>query len=55
MKTKNCVRCGKPAKFYSGHVLDGKKKVTAGWCSERCANVMGFRGHYAKHMEKVRE
>jgi len=51
MQTKNCIRCFKPAKIYSGHVLDDKgKQITAGWCSERCMNKQGFCGHYYKKM-----
>ena len=55
MKTKKCVRCLKPAKFWCGHVLYGKKKVTAGWCSKRCYNVQGFKGIYAHEMGMKRE
>jgi len=55
MKTKNCVRCMKPAKFWCGHVLYGKKQVTAGWCSKRCYNVQGFRGIYSHKMDMKQE
>lgn len=48
--TKNCVRCLKPAKLWSGHVLDNKRQVTAGWCSESCMDSQGFYGHYIKEM-----
>ena len=54
MRTKNCIRCGKKAKFWSGHVLDGKKIYLAGWCSHRCFNVPGFVGRYIKDMGKQR-
>lgn len=51
MKTKNCVRCFKPAKFWGGHVLTSKKKkITAGWCGERCKNLLGFCGHLKREM-----
>jgi hypothetical protein len=53
MYTKNCVRCLKPAKFWSGHVRDGKGTTYAGWCSERCHRIMGFKGLYRKDMGKI--
>ena len=57
-ETMNCVRCGKPAKIWSGHVdyfkYTGNKmrrvSVIAGWCSNRCFNDRGFRGMYSAHM-----
>jgi len=53
-ETGNCVRCGKPAKFWSGHVdyfqyIGNKMRrvsVIAGWCSNRCFNNRGFKGMY---------
>jgi len=50
--TKNCVRCLKKASLYTGHVLEGKKMITAGWCSMRCLNILGFSGIYTKQMGK---
>ena len=50
MQTKNCVRCFKKAKVWTGHILDGKKVITAGWCSNRCMNNLGFCGHYKEEM-----
>lgn len=53
MDTKNCVRCGKPAKFWSGYVMQDikkRKKVCAGWCSNRCAKQIGFSGQYLEWM-----
>ena len=50
MGTKNCVRCFKLAKFWTGHVFKGKKTITAGWCTMRCLNAPGFVGHYSKKM-----
>jgi hypothetical protein len=44
MKTKNCVRCFKNAKMWTGHVLQGKKVITAGWCSAKCSHSPGFVG-----------
>ena len=57
-ETLNCVRCCKPAKFWSGHVdyfkYTGNRmrrvSVIAGWCSNRCFNDRGFRGMYSFHM-----
>lgn len=31
-QTVNCVRCGKPAKAWCGHVHLGGETLTAGWC-----------------------
>lgn len=53
-ETANCVRCGKPAKMWGGHVdyfiYKGNKpvrvSVIAGWCGNRCHNKVGFRGMY---------
>ena len=53
-ETGNCVRCGKPANFWSGHVdyfqYIGNKirrvSVIAGWCSNHCFNDRGFKGMY---------
>lgn len=51
MQTKNCIKCFKPAKIWSGHVLNEKQEqVTAGWCSSRCMDSSGFFGHYHKKM-----
>lgn len=36
MNTKNCIRCGKPARFWSGHVHRDGDRLTAGWCSAEC-------------------
>ncbi len=58
--TKYCVRCGKPAKFAGGHVLQGdtikgSKKIISGWCSKRCAATPGFNGHWLPFMgERVK-
>jgi hypothetical protein len=48
--TKKCIRCFKPAKFHGGHVLKGKESIIAGWCSKRCSEKAGFRGHWKKEM-----
>lgn len=45
-----CVRCGKPATFWNGYVFWGKRRVTAGWCSDRCNADPGFCGHYQPWM-----
>lgn len=51
-RTKVCVRCFKKPKCaqWTGHVLLGKKKVTATWCSNRCRDYQGFVGHYLLRM-----
>jgi len=54
-QTKKCIRCGKEAKMWAGHVRkrDGKA-VLAGWCSRRCVNA--WKGYYGpfrwKHGEE---
>jgi len=53
--TKKCIRCGKPAKSWMGHVCKRNgTKVTAGWCSKRCRNArQGYCGLYkAKYGEE---
>lgn len=50
MQTKKCVRCGKTAKRWGGHVLRGREKIIAGWCSQRCYKNPGFVGHWKKNM-----
>jgi len=56
MHTIYCIRCLKKlAKFWCGHVIiidkNGKIKThLAGWCSQRCFNVQGFRGHFLDKM-----
>jgi hypothetical protein len=52
-QTKNCVRCLKPAKMWTGHVrdLETKEEIIAGWCSQRCYKVAGFKGIYIEEME----
>lgn len=42
--TEKCVRCLKPARIWSGHVLKDGEKIIAGWCSKRCADAKGFVG-----------
>jgi len=43
-----CIRCLKPARQWSGHVICGKKKRAAGWCSFRCQLVKGFFGRFVE-------
>lgn len=49
-QTTCCVYCGKPAKFWCGHVLLGKEKCFAGWCGWRHYDIQGFRGHVQEWM-----
>lgn len=49
-QTVCCVRCGKAAKLWCGHVLAGEKKIIAGWCSKRCQEERGFSGHLEEWM-----
>lgn len=49
-QTKKCIRCGKDARMWTGHVLknDGKS-VCAGWCSKSCINAWtGYCGPFLK-------
>jgi len=55
IQTIFCVRClTKPAVMWTGHVLEGKKKYTAGWCGkcQEQLRYMAFCGHYRKEMGK---
>ena len=61
-QTTTCVRCFKPAKIFTGHVIKlnvyvvdgimpkGKVAVIAGWCSKRCLNDEGFSGLWNSKM-----
>ena len=52
--TKMCVRClARKATHWTGHVLDGRRKVTAGWCTP-CLDDrgQGFRGHWMPSMNE---
>lgn len=53
--TSKCVYClKKPAKIWSGHVVRGKKTITAGWCGRYCQHrgEQGFSGHYKWRMRR---
>ena len=50
MKTKNCVRCFKPATMWTGHIIYKGKTAIAGWCSDKCLDTKGFKGHYKGQM-----
>jgi hypothetical protein len=39
-QTVNCVRCMKPANTFSGHVIMGREKVHAAWCSDECRKAI---------------
>jgi hypothetical protein len=53
--TNRCVRCYKPARYWSGHVLwndTGQlRKRVAGWCGNKCMRVRGFYGRVAPAMD----
>jgi len=55
-KTKNCVRCFKPAVNWTGHIIKGKERIFAGWCDscwigvKEASHVEGFSGHYRREM-----
>ena len=55
-QTTRCVRCYKPAKFWSGYVLQQtatrKEIILAGWCSKRCSKDPAFCGHWRQEMGK---
>lgn len=62
MRTRNCIKCGRPAIMWSGHVIrinDDKSMklqrliwdvITAGWCSKKCMDTIGFCGQYTENM-----
>lgn len=33
-QTKRCVVCLKEATIWSGYILEGEEKITAGWCKK---------------------
>ena len=40
IQTKKCIRCGKEARTWCGHVKKRNgKAVLAGWCSKRCLDI----------------
>lgn len=53
----NCVRCRKPARYWSGHVVwtdTGQlRKRIAGWCGTRCMRIRGFYGRWLPSMDAV--
>lgn len=54
-ETRNCVRCFKPALFWSGYVLDRRRQmVLAGWCSKKCQHIKGFCGHLTPRMRAIK-
>ena len=52
-QTTHCVRCFRKAKLWSGHVLNERKHIIAGWCRHACFQE-GFSGHWKKKMGKKR-
>lgn len=53
MRTKNCIYCNSPAQLYSGHILKGSEKITAGTCnkhkeSREYIGPNGYLGPYKK-------
>lgn len=56
-RTTQCVRCGKKARMFTGHVLTKKREdVIAGWCSNRCHNILytlKLKGCYGMHSEAM--
>lgn len=39
-QTKKCIRCGKDAKTWTGHVRKRNGTIVlAGWCSKRCSDA----------------
>lgn len=56
--TTKCVRCGKPAKMWSGILFVGRPPgasrrpiVSAGWCTKRCLNASeGLVGYHQRWM-----
>ncbi len=62
MQTKNCLKCGKPATNFTGHIHMDCGTVIAGWCGDhvgmmRNSHVKGCThpahrcyGYYPNHM-----
>ena len=55
-QTKKCIRCSKPAKVWTGFVVDRwYATVIAGWCGKRCMRAWSsYHGLYATRMGKER-
>lgn len=53
-QTTKCIRCGKQAKIWTGHV---KKRngdaILAGWCSDRC--IQAWEGYHGLFRRKYGE
>lgn len=50
MQTINCVRCGKLATQWTGHVIKPNGvEVFAGWC-DKCVDCRGFSGRWSEDM-----
>lgn len=50
-QTTKCVRCGKPANRWTGHVVKANgEHVLAGWCSKDCREIIAgeFQGYCGK-------
>ena len=49
-ETTKCIRCGKEAKIWIGHVLKRNGyTVLAGWCSHRCEKAwFAYHGPFCK-------
>ena len=62
-KTQYCIKCKREPDLYTGHVLRGNEKITAGWCNichDRHVNLFesvqnvdyspGFSGYWIPNM-----
>ncbi len=52
-QTKDCIKCGKPAKVHGGAVRLGRSWVLAGWC-HGCKRLTWFHGDYSPKMGRER-
>lgn len=51
-QTTKCIRCGKPAVLWTGHVrTKAGEQITAGWCKGACKRIWaGYFGPYKASM-----
>lgn len=57
-QTTKCIKCGKPAKMWTGHVQKRNgEHILAGWCSKRCEEIIAgkFQGYCGSFRQELGE
>ena len=53
-QTTKCIRCGKQAKIWVGHVVKRNGDIVlAGWCGRRC--IKAWKGYCGSFLKKYGE